>query len=284
MKDKYSKSLLLQLGLIVIFSLTIVLTGFGVYQHFQNSRSLQKQMNDALNIAAERLSISLASPLYSFYEEGIDSVILSEMNDMAIEGIFLILPWGDHNKYWYINDGERIVKTDKILSEDDRLIASREIKYKDEVLGEVYVYMTTSLMKEELMNAFWHRAYEMILINIFLIFVLIVGLRIKVVNPVKKLKEAALKISKGNLNTKVQVRSKNELGDLALTFNQMTKDLKELNHTIAKHNKELEREVEKRTEEINKKSNELESFNKIAVGRELKMIELKKELRKFKKE
>jgi len=44
----------------------------------------------------------------------------------------------------------------------------------------------------------------------------------------------------------------------------------------------LEEKVKERTKEIQERVVELEKFNKLAVGRELKMIELKKEIEKLK--
>ena len=45
-------------------------------------------------------------------------------------------------------------------------------------------------------------------------------------NPIGKLRDAAIEIGKGNLDTKVEVHSKNEIGELANSFRQMTSDLK----------------------------------------------------------
>jgi len=42
--------------------------------------------------------------------------------------------------------------------------------------------------------------------------------------------------------------------------------------------------VEKRTEELRGKIQELERFNKLSVGRELKMVELKEEVKRLKEE
>lgn len=46
---------------------------------------------------------------------------------------------------------------------------------------------------------------------------------------------------------------------------------------------ELEEKVEERTEELQKRIEELEKFRKAAVGRELKMVELKQEMRRLEK-
>lgn len=53
---------------------------------------------------------------------------------------------------------------------------------------------------------------------------------------------------------------------------------KELEQKLAKYTTELEVKVLERTREIGDRVKELESLNKVMVGRELKMIELKKEL------
>lgn len=45
---------------------------------------------------------------------------------------------------------------------------------------------------------------------------------------------------------------------------------------------DLEGQMEKRTEELQTKIKELERFQKMVVGRELKMIELKKEIEELK--
>ncbi len=64
---------------------------------------------------------------------------------------------------------------------------------------------------------------------------------------------------------------------LELKVKDRTKELKELARG-------LEEKVEERTKELEKKMEEAERFNKIAIGRELKMIELKKDIEKLKKE
>ena len=53
---------------------------------------------------------------------------------------------------------------------------------------------------------------------------------------------------------------------------------------IKKYRESLEEQVKERTKELREKIWELEKFQKIAVGRELKMVELKEEIKKIKED
>ena len=139
---------------------------------------------------------------------------------------------------------------------------------------------------------------------ITLIFIFIVSLFFSqlVVNPIKKLHKGAEIIRKGNLDYKVDIRTGDEIEQLAKEFNRMAERLGQskaaleeskavLEIKVAARTKELkelaeslEEQVKGRTKELQEKMKELERFNRLAVGRELKMIELKKEIERLKKE
>jgi len=65
----------------------------------------------------------------------------------------------------------------------------------------------------------------------------------KIIVPIIKLKDAACKIAEGNFDTRVNISSNNELGDLASSFNSMAE-------TLRKSRDELERLVLERTLEL----------------------------------
>lgn len=69
---------------------------------------------------------------------------------------------------------------------------------------------------------------------------------------------------------------------MLLAMEDVTKQ-KQLEYELRTYAKKLSTEVSKRTAELEVRVKELEKMNKIMVGRELKMIELKTELQKFKK-
>ena len=108
----------------------------------------------------------------------------------------------------------------------------------------------------------------------------------KMTQQLKEIK-ASLEKSKTELGVKVKERTK-ELEKttealeesktvLAIKVKARTQELENLT-------KNLEEQVKERTGELQEKVKELEKFQKFAVGREMKMVELKEEMKKLKKE
>ncbi len=119
------------------------------------------------------------------------------------------------------------------------------------------------------------------IIIIIFVTLLSVYLTKSVINPIFKLRDAAEKISEGNLNIKVKPESRDEIGQLAESFNGMTSELKKSKADLEKYTKNLEKDVKNRTKELQLKVEELEKFNKLTVGRELRMVELKKKIKEL---
>jgi HAMP domain-containing protein len=95
--------------------------------------------------------------------------------------------------------------------------------------------------------------------------------------PIKDLIMGTGKISKGEVGFKVPVKSDDEIGILTRSFNKMSYDLKQSRDNDLKKADELK----KSQKELQNRNKELEKFNKLAVGRELKMVELKKKIREL---
>lgn len=100
--------------------------------------------------------------------------------------------------------------------------------------------------------------------------------------PILRLTEAAGEISKGNLDVAVDIHSDDEIGQLAATFNQMEKDLKQSHEKLQSYNKDLENQVAGRTKQLQEQMEEMQRLQKLTIDRELKMVELKKEIENLK--
>lgn len=163
----------------------------------------------------------------------------------------------------------------------------------------IWIGFSLESTKNLVQKVFWRYLFATAVTLLFIVIVIIVILR-GIVDPLKEITTICESIRKGDLNVQMRVGSRNEIGELAETFNKMITDLKKskdsleeirsiLEIRVAARTRELkelaerlENEVKERTKDLQEKMTELERFNRLAVGREIKMIELKKEIRRLK--
>jgi signal transduction histidine kinase len=69
-------------------------------------------------------------------------------------------------------------------------------------------------------------------------------------NPLSKLRSAINEISEGNLDYRIEVKTRDEIGQLALAFNEMTEHRKQDEEELNKARNELEARVKQRTAEL----------------------------------
>ena len=154
------------------------------------------------------------------------------------------------------------------------------------------IYKPTSILESNL-------ALITFIILIFL-FIISIFFSQLIVSPIKKLHSGMEIIRKGNLDYRVDIRTNDEIEDLGTAFNRMTEELERyhsaseeskaiLQIKVKARTKELEElaegldnKVEDRTKRLEERLSELEKFHKLTVGREIKMIKLKKEIQKLK--
>jgi two-component system NtrC family sensor kinase len=93
-----------------------------------------------------------------------------------------------------------------------------------------------------------------------------------ITNPLRRMVQATNRIARGDLNYSVRIGFRDEIGQLARSFNQMTENLKLANENLIQWGKTLEKRVEERTKELREmqdyllQSEKLRSLGKIAAG------------------
>ncbi len=107
------------------------------------------------------------------------------------------------------------------------------------------------------------------ILNAFLITIIIsffVGLFITLLvnKPIKKITKGIEEIGKGNLNYKIEVNSKNELGQMAKRFNEMSAKLDEAYKEIKNWSETLNEKVNEKTEELKNIYNQVNQIEKLA--------------------
>ncbi len=147
--------------------------------------------------------------------------------------------------------------------------------------GGVFGTSELVLSMQEAYAKFDNQVRTLIFISIICLFIIIFAflilLRRFIVTPIIKFRDSAKIIGKGNLDIKVNIKSKDELGELATAFNQMAKDLKESRDKIHEYNKILENLIKQKDEFIGQLGHDLKNPLQPLVGLLPMLIEEEKD-------
>lgn len=132
----------------------------------------------------------------------------------------------------------------KIKKDTNFILVSEPVIYKEQYLGRIDIYATKNQITQSLIEA-----------GKIMIFLAILSILITtpwtmfwayywMINPLSKLVKAAEKVSKGNLDIKLDIRSTDEVGELAETFTSMAQSLKERDKELLKAHEQLKSNYE----------------------------------------
>ena len=99
----------------------------------------------------------------------------------------------------------------------------------------------------------------------------------RLLNPLIKIAAVAQEVARGNLGARAPVKTQDEIGRLAETFNRMLDGINQSNEKLSKSNQKISESARVLSEKVA----ELERFKKMTVGRELKMVEMKKKIKEL---
>jgi two-component system NtrC family sensor kinase len=135
---------------------------------------------------------------------------------------------------------------------------------KDKLLGLLDVKMSLKSVDEET----YRTRKKMVLFSFIMILVtalLFAGFILRLVHiPIRKLAKGTKEVANLNLNYTIDFVSKDEMGELARSFNQMTKQLKTANEANQEWSSTLEKKVKQKSEELKKAQAHLLLVEKIA--------------------
>ncbi|MFY9457442.1 MAG: ATP-binding protein [Candidatus Spechtbacterales bacterium] len=103
----------------------------------------------------------------------------------------------------------------------------------------------------------------------FILGLLVFLLARAISSPIRKLTEAANYIARGNLEVRIDINTKDEIGELASTFNEMASKLR-------RSYQNLEGKVRARTKELERRIRELDKVAKALVRRDLELSQVRR--------
>lgn len=244
-------SITLKFSLAIISFVMLIIVSMTLFFIWRESDIMKMQVVDLV----ERETIHLANTAQQSI--GVDELaLLASINDLKKIDYLLyafVLDKGDMVIQYFDRRGMRAV-TQPLEDGVDRKLASRTASGDTQVLnmkdpadqmgtiydfsrtvlnkidrrkiGTVIIGLSDSVIRNEINNLVW------IIVPISLVFLLIsiagsIIMATLTIRPVKALSRGAEIIGKGNLDHRIEIKSRDELGQLAREFNQMTAQIKE---------------------------------------------------------
>lgn len=312
MGDKF-KNLGIKGKLLLFFVALVLIVSLGniIISQYSLNKNLTSDLLNRAVIHTKSMKVSLIDPLLIRNKNKISEMIFDEKNSQ--KDIAYIIVFDESNNLLastLVNEfsKEDILKNNVLPeggNENTELISFEEGMVYDTAVRFEYGkgILRVGYYKNYIDESIKNITVSMIISSIVSIFIAIIFAFIFagiILNPINKLKDIAIKVAQGNLKERISIKSKDEFGYFATIFNQMLDSL-EKSHEELKNSElgleqkvkertaeleglknNLEKIVEERTKELQTKLEELERFHDLTVGREMKMIELKKEIERLK--
>ncbi|MBN2142635.1 HAMP domain-containing protein [Candidatus Woesearchaeota archaeon] len=226
--------------------------------------------------------LSKNKDIVKMYLVGINGKILFDSDELEL---------GAYQGESYRYEPDLVIK--ELLKSDN--VESREKEYKGEDVAVIIVpiressgghflsivYYVSYNSLEQRMKEIYNQIF-IVLIPVLIITLLVaIPFAFRITKPIISLTNASQKISSGELNITIDEsikRGHDEISALALQFDTMREAIKAQKTQLMDYNENLEKKIVQRTKELERKNDELKKINEVAIGRELKMVELKKRI------
>jgi two-component system, NtrC family, sensor kinase len=132
-----------------------------------------------------------------------------------------------------------------------------------ERIGMLYV----GILERPFTDSLWRSLYVFMGISVLgvaLMSWVAVNVARKISHPIHAMAEAAQKVAQGDYSQKVEIKSDDEVGYLAQSFNTMTSELERAHQELREWTEKLERKVEQRTTELRTMQGHLLQTEKMA--------------------
>ncbi|MFZ0368592.1 MAG: ATP-binding protein [Halobacillus sp.] len=217
----------------VLFILTVLLLEFFQNYHIQQAESQLLQTASKITEVVERyedrnLLLSTTALVKNpasraLITYGPDEVIVSDSESQALPKMTYNWISSDNDLSKVISEGRDVKKVTEIKEFDTEvMVVGTPLTERN---GAVFVYQSLDTIEETSEQTtkiiFLGAGIAIILTTIFAFF-----LSTRITSPLIKMREGALELAKGEFNTKIPILTHDEIGELAMAFNRMGRQLK----------------------------------------------------------
>jgi len=229
-------------GAIIITFILIALISAAIQFPFQQHR-MQKTINHIevlLQTLVERDTEQLANEIFDARLKAIQIRITQMKRVEGILGIFIFDQYGkilvsdrEDKAHQNINSQEQEkIRTSSQIEKQmwlgiETLLYSKEISFLGEKLGFIRIYYSLEAVKADQRITFFIVGSLLLTILVIMLVVLNLIISKAILNPIMYLRDATQFIAQGNLDNDINMSRKDELGNLAESFEKMRDAIKE---------------------------------------------------------
>lgn len=210
--------------LLILFLSVFIYSYYPVKQKEETIKAIESKIESIIDLISIGVGIGMGES---------DLVAISEavkwaQKDSSVTYILIIDEEGTGLAKYNPNnlslDQEKLMSSDKVFEDERILHYKRKIVYQDLSLG--YILLGYSLHSmDKAITSLKTTTFYICLIIFLTGFALSILISSGITNPIMKLDHAVKEITSGNQDVKVEVNSKDEIGELAEAFNQMLDNL-----------------------------------------------------------
>lgn len=216
----FSEGLLFQVTGLALLISTVILTLFGWQRIQQHTENLKTNLQTSLDAYSQWLATAVELPLYNFDDETVSALCRS-----MIEQPDIVLITITANTQRRIFRDEEYFKA--IPPKPETISIVDEIVHGGVRLGEVEVMASTQSLQQEIRWASLSTVLQIVILDLFLVLSIVFFLSRKFIRPVEQLQDVAGRIAGGVLTDPIEIKGRNELGQLADNLETMRKTLQE---------------------------------------------------------
>jgi len=226
-KVSWVRSLQTKILITLLLVTTLILAGFAVVNVTQARARLEAELQRLAETTVQRLSQHLIGPLWALNDPQIVESIEATMLERRVYAVIVrgedresIYIGRERGPDWGIREATSDPRGDFILSKTTLLHEN------EEMIGVLEVYVARKFLQQQFEELVMREIQRAGALDLALIIITLILLRRVVVNPIRRLTVASEQIAAGQLSTKIEVASRDEIGMLGGAINKLQTSLR----------------------------------------------------------
>lgn len=221
------RSVQTKITLTLVVVVTLILTGFGLYNLNEAQQRLDRELQELSETTVQRLSQHIIGPFWALNDEQIAEQLEATMLEQRVYAVVLrdrdretVYMGRERDAQWGVRELTGEPEGDHVLSRTNL------IRDDGEMIGMLEVYVTRQFLQEQFNELMMAEIGRGVVLDVVIILVTLIMLRRLLVRPIRELTDAANRISAGQLNTPIAIRSRDEIGLLAGAIGKLQTSLR----------------------------------------------------------